>query len=126
MLANENLKKDANANHLLSRKCNPFILGAKVVHCVETMEGGNKGNHSNAVTLNRDGGMQVWCMAISSRGDFVVTGSHDRSLRLWERTEEQTYVEELREEERTKRNLEALEQSGQQHGACAAPSPNRQ
>ena len=90
------------------------------------MEGGNKGNHSNAVTLNRDGGMQVWCMAISSRGDFVVTGSHDRSLRLWERTEEQTYVEELREEERTKRNLEALEQSGQQHGACAAPSPNRQ
>ena len=25
---------------------------------------------------------QIWCMVVSSLGDFVVTGSHDKSLRL--------------------------------------------
>lgn len=40
---------------------------------------------------------EVWCMAVSSLGDFVVTGSHDRSLRRWERTDEPFFVEEERE-----------------------------
>lgn len=35
----------------------------------------------------------VWCLAISNRGDFVVTGSHDRSIRRWDRTEEQFFIE---------------------------------
>lgn len=35
----------------------------------------------------------VWCLAISSRGDFVVTGSHDRSIRRWDRTEEPFFIE---------------------------------
>uniref|UniRef100_M8C6Y1 WD repeat-containing 3-like protein n=1 Tax=Aegilops tauschii TaxID=37682 RepID=M8C6Y1_AEGTA len=40
---------------------------------------------------------EVWCLAISSRGDFIVTGSHDRSIRRWDRTEEQLFIEEERE-----------------------------
>lgn len=36
---------------------------------------------------------EVWCLAISSRGDFIVTGSHDRSIRRWDRTEEQLFIE---------------------------------
>ena len=40
---------------------------------------------------------QVWCLAISSGGGFVITGGHDRSLRRWERTEEPFFVEEERE-----------------------------
>lgn len=40
---------------------------------------------------------QVWCLAVSSGGGFVITGSHDRSLRRWERTEEPFFVEEERE-----------------------------
>lgn len=40
---------------------------------------------------------EVWCMTVSSLGDFVVTGSHDRSLRRWERTDEPFFVEEERE-----------------------------
>ena len=40
---------------------------------------------------------EVWCMAVSSLGDFVITGSHDRSLRRWERTDEPFFVEEERE-----------------------------
>lgn len=35
----------------------------------------------------------VWCLAISNRGDFVVTGSHDRSIRRWDRTEEPFFIE---------------------------------
>ena len=50
-----------------------------------------------------DGGTQVWCLAVSSGGEFVITGSHDRSLRRWERTEEPFFVEEERE-----RRLESL------------------
>ena len=42
---------------------------------------------------------EVWCLAISSIGDFVVTGSHDRSVRVWERTDEQLFIEEEREKE---------------------------
>ena len=35
----------------------------------------------------------VWCLAISNRGDFIVTGSHDRSIRRWDRTEEPFFIE---------------------------------
>lgn len=36
---------------------------------------------------------EVWCLAISNRGDFLVTGSHDRSIRRWDRTEEPFFIE---------------------------------
>ncbi|KAJ0102937.1 hypothetical protein Patl1_04890 [Pistacia atlantica] len=39
----------------------------------------------------------VWCLAISNRGDFIVTGSHDRSIRRWDRTEEPFFIEEEKE-----------------------------
>jgi WD40 repeat protein len=35
----------------------------------------------------------VQCLAISNRGDFIVTGSHDRSIRRWDRTEEPFFIE---------------------------------
>ncbi|GAB4833567.1 Dip2/Utp12 protein [Ancistrocladus abbreviatus] len=40
---------------------------------------------------------EVWCLAVSNRGDFIVTGSHDRSLRRWDRTEEPFFIEEEKE-----------------------------
>ncbi|KAE8681981.1 expansin-A3-like [Hibiscus syriacus] len=39
----------------------------------------------------------VWCLAVSNRGYFVVTGSHDRSIRHWDRTEEPFFIEEEKE-----------------------------
>lgn len=36
---------------------------------------------------------EVWCLAVSNRGDFLVTGSHDRSIRRWDRTEEPFFIE---------------------------------
>lgn len=40
---------------------------------------------------------EVWCLAISPNGDHVVSSSHDKSLRLWERTKEPIILEEEKE-----------------------------
>jgi U3 small nucleolar RNA-associated protein 12 len=37
---------------------------------------------------------EVRGMCVSSIGDFVVTGSQDRSVRIWQQTEEQLFLEE--------------------------------
>ena len=36
-------------------------------------------------------------MAVSPSGDYIVSSSHDKSLRLWERTREPLILEEERE-----------------------------
>lgn len=41
----------------------------------------------------------VWSLCVSSRGDFIVSASHDRSLRVWERTDEQLFLDEEREKQ---------------------------
>lgn len=46
---------------------------------------------------------EVWSLAVSSLGDFFISGSHDRSIRRWERTDEPFFVEEERE-----RRLESM------------------
>jgi hypothetical protein len=50
---------------------------------------------------------EIWALAISSYGDFVVTGGHDRSIRRWERTEEPFFLEEEQE-----KRLESLFEEG--------------
>ncbi|KAK7913686.1 hypothetical protein WMY93_013897 [Mugilogobius chulae] len=40
---------------------------------------------------------EVWCLTISPNGDHIVSTSHDKSLRLWERTREPIILEEERE-----------------------------
>ncbi|KAF9653461.1 WD-repeat-containing protein [Thelephora ganbajun] len=46
---------------------------------------------------------EVWALAVSNRGDFVVTGSHDKSIRIWEKLDDPLFLEEERE-----RDLEKL------------------
>ena len=41
--------------------------------------------------------VQVWCLAVSTMGDFAVTSGADRALRVWQRTEEPFFVEEEKE-----------------------------
>ncbi|KAM4048633.1 LOW QUALITY PROTEIN: WD repeat-containing protein 3 [Anomaloglossus baeobatrachus] len=43
---------------------------------------------------------EVWCLAVSPSGDHVVSSSHDKSLRLWERTREPLILEEEQEMQR--------------------------
>lgn len=45
---------------------------------------------------------EVWCLTISPNGDHIVSSSHDKSLRLWERTREPLILEEEREMVRQK------------------------
>lgn len=40
---------------------------------------------------------EVWALKVSSLGDFVVSGGHDRSIRRFEKTEEAFFVEEEKE-----------------------------
>ena len=36
-------------------------------------------------------------MAVSSDGKYVVTGSHDKSMRIWQKTNEPLVIEDERE-----------------------------
>jgi U3 small nucleolar RNA-associated protein 12 len=58
---------------------------------------------------------EVWALAVSAYGDFVVSGSHDRSLRRWERTSEPFFVEEEKE-----RRLESLFEADLEQQQAAA------
>uniref|UniRef100_A0A671RRG1 WD repeat-containing protein 3-like n=1 Tax=Sinocyclocheilus anshuiensis TaxID=1608454 RepID=A0A671RRG1_9TELE len=51
---------------------------------------------------------EVWCLAISANGDHIVSSSHDKSLRLWERTREPIILEEEKEMEREAEFEESL------------------
>ena len=42
---------------------------------------------------------EIWALAVSRTGDFVVSASHDKSMRLWKQTDEQIFLEEEREKE---------------------------
>lgn len=42
---------------------------------------------------------EIWGLAVSKFGSFIVTGSHDRSIRVWERSDEPLFLEEEREKE---------------------------
>lgn len=42
---------------------------------------------------------EIWAMAVSRLGDFFVTASHDKSIRVWSRTGEPLFLEEERERE---------------------------
>lgn len=42
---------------------------------------------------------EVWCLSVSNDGLFMVTASHDHSIRLWLATDDQVFLEEEREKE---------------------------
>ena len=42
---------------------------------------------------------EVWAMAQNSRGDWIASAGRDRSIRIWNRTDEQVFLEEEREKE---------------------------
>lgn len=60
--------------------------------------------------------IQAWTLEVSPDGSFVLSGGHDRSLRLWRRTEEMVFLEEEREKE-----LEGLFESELDRDDVAAP-----
>ncbi|KAJ2508377.1 beta transducin [Coemansia sp. RSA 2052] len=53
----------------------------------------------------------VWALAVAKHGNFVVASSQDRSIRVWEKTDEQLFVEEERERELEEMYDRGLEES---------------
>lgn len=42
---------------------------------------------------------EIWALAVSRTGKFLVSASHDKSIRVWEETDEQIFLEEEKEKE---------------------------
>ncbi|PGG96806.1 hypothetical protein AJ80_09778 [Polytolypa hystricis UAMH7299] len=42
---------------------------------------------------------EIWSLVVSHDGEFVVSASHDKSIRIWQQTDEQIFLEEEREKE---------------------------
>jgi U3 small nucleolar RNA-associated protein 12 len=42
---------------------------------------------------------EIWALAMSRSGDFIVSASHDKSIRIWQQTDEPLFLEEEREKE---------------------------
>ena len=42
---------------------------------------------------------EIWALAVSRTGEFVLSASHDKSIRIWSQTDEQIFLEEEREKE---------------------------
>ncbi|RKF55174.1 putative WD repeat-containing protein C3D6.12 [Erysiphe neolycopersici] len=57
---------------------------------------GDKFEHIQKLT-NHHG--EIWALAVSNSGKFLVSASHDKSIRLWEETDEQIFLEEEKEKE---------------------------
>lgn len=51
---------------------------------------------------------EVWCIDVSSTGEFVATSSHDKSVRIWERTDETLVLEDERETAREQQYEQSL------------------
>ncbi|EFX77767.1 hypothetical protein DAPPUDRAFT_53813 [Daphnia pulex] len=64
-------------------------------------------NFENITTLSGHHG-QVWTLAVKKDGKYVSTAGHDRSIRLWERTQEPLVLEDDRETQREAEADQAL------------------
>jgi U3 small nucleolar RNA-associated protein 12 len=42
---------------------------------------------------------EIWAMTVARTGDFIVSASHDKSIRIWTRSDEPIFLEEERERE---------------------------
>ena len=51
---------------------------------------------------------QIWSLAISPNGRFLISSGHDKTLRLWEKTHEPLVLEDERETEREKESDDQL------------------
>ncbi|KOS18556.1 U3 small nucleolar RNA-associated protein 12 [Escovopsis weberi] len=73
---------------------------------------------------------EVWAMAMGRGGNMLVTASHDKSIRVWDETDEQIFLEEEREkemEELYESTLTAsLEREGDGDGAGAGDRDGQQ
>ena len=70
---------------------------------------------------------EIWAIAVSRTGEFLVSASHDKSIRVWQQTDEQIFLEEEREKELEElyentltTSLEQEEETGEEQTEVAA------
>ena len=51
---------------------------------------------------------EIWATVMSHSGEFFITASHDKSIRVWQQTDEQIFLEEERERELEQMNENTL------------------
>jgi U3 small nucleolar RNA-associated protein 12 len=112
--------------HPVEKEENHIFFSASKDRTIKTWDGDKfeqiqkfKGHHG-----------EIWAMAVSRTGDFVVSASHDKSIRIWSRTDEPIFLEEEREreleelyEQTLATSLEANDGSGENDEAVAASKP---
>lgn len=42
---------------------------------------------------------EIWALAVANSGTFIASAAHDKSIRIWQQTDEQVFLEEEREKE---------------------------
>ncbi|KAF2421009.1 WD40 repeat-like protein [Tothia fuscella] len=67
---------------------------------------------------------EVWAMAVSRAGDFIVSASHDKSIRVWSVTDEPIFLEEEREREMEELYESTLTTSLEADGEADLSDPN--
>ena len=60
---------------------------------------------------------EIWALAVSRTGDFLISASHDKSIRVWNQSDEQIFLEEEREKELEELYESTLTTSLEQDGA---------
>ena len=105
--------------HPISQDEKHLIFSASKDRIIKTWDGDKfeqiqklKGHHG-----------EIWAMAVARTGDFVVSASHDKSIRIWSKSDEPIFLEEEREkelEELYENTLDAsLEDDDQLNGGSA-------
>ena len=75
----------------------------------------------------------MWCLRVSHVGDFVLSGSHDRSIRRWDKSDEVFFLEEEKEKRLERildandvvRNPDAFSKQGDESSAVPVPSKSQ-
>lgn len=81
--------------HPISREDAHIFFSAAKDGLVKTWDG-NKFEHIQTL---RGHHAEIWALALSRNGDFAVSASHDRSIRIWRQSDEPLFLEEEREKD---------------------------
>ncbi|KAF1810677.1 F-box/WD repeat-containing protein pof1 [Eremomyces bilateralis CBS 781.70] len=92
---NDSILNVAFIPHPVSKEDAHFFFSASKDRLIKTWDG-DKFEHVQK--LDGHAG-EIWAMAVSRTGDFLVTASHDKSLRIWSQSDEPIFLEEEREKE---------------------------
>lgn len=91
----ESIMQVAFIPHPINREDVHLFFSASKDHLLKSWDG-DKFEHIQKLAGHHG---EIWAMTMSRMGDFVVTASHDKSIRIWAQTDEPLFLEEEREKE---------------------------